>query len=412
MKKSKQKLSPVVRFFCISAGAYMPVLEECQSQVTKYFAMGVILWITAIMASLSGGYFLSSVFNEHGQNDSFSISIALFGTFWGLAIFSLDRYMVISMQPSLNFKRKLLQATPRVLLAICLALVVSKPLELRFFKKEIDAEIASLNQDKDKTSVATNATINDRKNQIEVLEKKIISIDSVVLVKENGVEKLKQDYYNEINGVRGGISTGTRGTGPESKRKRQLWDSGRQELITLRGNSLMQKTTTEKKIGEFKDEIINIESQVLQSNDSNNGPLMQIKALHSIIDKEAPLRAADFILSLIFILFEVAPIIVKMSFKEGLYEEALKDYEGKEKKKLMKQVEFEKYEIEIQFKSKKSKLNRYIIRSEMASSTITKEDKKQDSKVIKRMKRINLSKLKNDKFVKKQYKKIIKVLNT
>ena len=55
-----------------------------------------------------------------------------------LLIFNLDRFIVSTIKKRNNFLDELLKATPRLILAVIIAVVISKPLELKIFEKEIN----------------------------------------------------------------------------------------------------------------------------------------------------------------------------------------------------------------------------------------------------------------------------------
>jgi hypothetical protein len=62
-------------------------------------------------------------------------------------IFNLDRYIVLSMKSFGKWWRDWLVALPRIALAVLLALVISKPLEMKIFEKEIKAELVMMEQE-------------------------------------------------------------------------------------------------------------------------------------------------------------------------------------------------------------------------------------------------------------------------
>ena len=70
-----------------------------------------------------------------------------FGLFWGALIFNLDRYIVstfgVGDGKKTISKQELIEAAPRLLMAILLGFVIATPLELKLFEKEINAEIST-----------------------------------------------------------------------------------------------------------------------------------------------------------------------------------------------------------------------------------------------------------------------------
>ncbi|NNE54798.1 MAG: DUF4407 domain-containing protein, partial [Flavobacteriales bacterium] len=101
---------------------------------------GGTVFFTAVLAFLAAAYALFTVF------DSVTFAI-VFGLIWGFMIFNLDRYIVGSMKNRGSFWRDLVVALPRVGLAVIIAVVISKPLEMRLFQKEIDSELITMEQE-------------------------------------------------------------------------------------------------------------------------------------------------------------------------------------------------------------------------------------------------------------------------
>jgi hypothetical protein len=129
-------------FLWTCAGVNKKVLRQCHCDYAKYAGIGGTILFTALMASLSGGYALSFVFNNG------TVAIA-FGIFWGLLIFNLDRFIVNTMYSDGKHTiswAELKSGLPRIIMAIFLGVVISTPLELKIFEDAIDIQIE---QDKD-----------------------------------------------------------------------------------------------------------------------------------------------------------------------------------------------------------------------------------------------------------------------
>ena len=67
--------------------------------------------------------------------------ITLKGIFWGGLVFNLDRFLVSTMKKSKGRLKEVIQIFPRLLLAIFLAIVISKPLELKIFEQEVNEKL-------------------------------------------------------------------------------------------------------------------------------------------------------------------------------------------------------------------------------------------------------------------------------
>ena len=77
-------------FFWLCSGVNRKVVRQCPTEYAKYAGIGGTIFFTACMAALSGGYAISTVF------DNTKVSI-FFGIFWGFLIFNLDRLIVNTM---------------------------------------------------------------------------------------------------------------------------------------------------------------------------------------------------------------------------------------------------------------------------------------------------------------------------
>lgn len=124
----------VRNFFWFCAGVNRRLLLECDTEFSKYFAIGATVFFTACFAAVSGAYALFFVFS--GSSYAIWASIC-FGILWGMTIFNIDRYLVISIKKENKPGKELITALPRILLAIMIGIVIARPLELKIFDKEI-----------------------------------------------------------------------------------------------------------------------------------------------------------------------------------------------------------------------------------------------------------------------------------
>ena len=73
------------------AGAYQKLLKDCPSEQTKYAGLGGVILATAVLAALSAGYAIYSVFSN-------PVWACAFALVWGLIIFNFDRFLVATMR--------------------------------------------------------------------------------------------------------------------------------------------------------------------------------------------------------------------------------------------------------------------------------------------------------------------------
>ena len=129
-----EKISGVKRFFFACAGSYMKILEACPSEHTKYVGIGATIFLTACLAVISGSFAIYSLI----QN---KIVAVLFGILWGAMIFNLDRYIVSSVRKEGKGWNELGLAMPRLILAILISVVITKPIEVELFNNQISSEM-------------------------------------------------------------------------------------------------------------------------------------------------------------------------------------------------------------------------------------------------------------------------------
>ena len=137
-------------FLWICSGADRKVLRQCPTDYAKYAGIGGTILFTALMAMLSGGYALYSVFDN-------GYTALGFGFFWGLLIFNLDRFIVNTMysdgKVTISWK-ELTSGLPRIIMAIFLGIVISTPLELKIFEDEISVTIDEMKSERLKSYTA------------------------------------------------------------------------------------------------------------------------------------------------------------------------------------------------------------------------------------------------------------------
>ena len=105
-------------FFIICSGADTDILEDCSiGEQNKYAGIGATVFFTAVMAFIAASYALYTVFDN-------LYSAILFGLIWGLLIFNLDRYIVSTIKKTGNVIDELIQASPRIVLAVIIAGVI------------------------------------------------------------------------------------------------------------------------------------------------------------------------------------------------------------------------------------------------------------------------------------------------
>ena len=132
----------ISNFFLRCSGASVDIISKCpEFERIKYASIGVTIFFTSVLAFISSFYGLSQIF------DSYIIVFPL-AVFWGLIIFNLDRYIVQSLRAGDSKYQNLVISFPRLILAILVAIIISKPLEVKLFEDEINAYLVQENIDR------------------------------------------------------------------------------------------------------------------------------------------------------------------------------------------------------------------------------------------------------------------------
>ena len=309
-------------FFLTCSGVDINLINKCSNgEQNKYVGIGATVFFTAVMATIAGSYALYTVFDN-------LYTAIFFGIIWGLLIFNLDRFIVSTIKKSDSKFKELLQAAPRIVLAIIIAVVISKPLELKLFEKEINqvllAEKNQMTLD-NKTQIAQQFTpeIANINSEINILKQEIV-------LKENETNALYEIYISEAEGTKG---TKKLGKGPVYEEKRAKHDAS---LLTL--NQL--KKENQEKIKEKETAIVTLQveqklaetkSQTIISN--FDGLMARINALG-----ELPWLTSFFIF-LLFLCIETSPIIAKLLASKGEYDFKLEEKESAIKTWVLQQVQ-------------------------------------------------------------------------
>lgn len=307
------KVNAITRFFWMCSGASAPILKKCPSESNKYVGIGATVLFTGLFASVSGAYALFTVFKS-------AWAPVAFGVLWGAMIFNLDRYIVSSMKKDGRIWAELRLAMPRLLMAIMLAIVISKPLELRIFQREIDEELVFMSQ----------ALFKDQEDRvkarfqtkIDILNLEIDKMNAQVDAKAKIRDSLALEARQEADGSGG---SGHRSMGPIYKAKKDDADKADEELkrLVARLQPIIEKK---------QKMLVDTEKELQKStqglaHEGYDGLAARIGALESASAKSVPVGVANWFIFMLFIAIETAPLFVKLLSSRGPYDDMLKAHE-------------------------------------------------------------------------------------
>ncbi len=364
------------RFFWWCAGTNIDVLEKCPTDHSKYFGVGGTIVFTALMASFAGGYAFFTAFK--------STPLAFgFGVFWGLLIFNLDRYIVSTIGKgdgtSKITKEEWKIAAPRLIMAVLLGFVIATPLELKIFETEIQTVVERLKIDKaeelksrdisfnaefdntktELTLVETNLTeLTNNKKQLsdnagqffedkkKDLQKDLTSKISELNVLENKVSTLHSSY---IGAIKDSLSTNVINN-RKSLRDQEIVkrDKLRNERIKIeneikelndnKGTAILQeqqkidkqisilvnqKETLLDRVSELSKTRTNKRENYDNKVENYDGFAAHLEAMSILTSEKSAIFWAKWLITLLFIFIEIAPVLFKLMTDAGPYDDIM-----------------------------------------------------------------------------------------
>ncbi|MEO5683310.1 MAG: DUF4407 domain-containing protein [Chitinophagaceae bacterium] len=294
------------------AGAHQQLLKQFPSEHTKYSGLGGVILATFVLAALSAGYAIYSVFGNIGWTIAFAL-------IWGLIIFNFDRFLVSTMRKyGVSSKKQFWMAVPRIVLALLIGITIARPLELKIFEKEIDTKVAQNMHHK----VLVNDSLLQRENQLQIQAAEVERnrLLSRKLSMEDTLHRLQQAYVQEADGTGG---SGQRGIENLTRLKMNaflgLQQQSAPEIKQLEAGVLEQDSIINAARAGLEDKRRQYETTVK----SNVGFLERNKALSDLSAEESSVQWTSLMLSLLIILIEIGPILSKLIMQVGPYDIAL-----------------------------------------------------------------------------------------
>lgn len=328
--------SRIMRMFWKAAGADRYILERSTySDKIKYLCLGGIILATGLMAALAGGYAFYTIFEPRGSAiNSFQtaknivgtydqvdgptmVKTVLFGIFWGLIIFNIDRFIVTSTgkgDGTENItKKELVGALPRLIMGAVIALTISKPVEIRMFKTEIDLKLHERQMEQQQAYKAKTDSLFDSElaNKDKDLEKFQKDLDAKI-ARHTDLEK---QYIDEARTIT---------VGPRALAVKAQMEIVAGEISNLQSNPDYLRIKKEKDdIAKRREAALDNSEKVASGLD---GLLERIKIAHEISG-----WVISLFITLLFMVIELTPIFFKLMLIKSPY-----DYMEENVKELIK----------------------------------------------------------------------------
>jgi hypothetical protein len=313
------KINWFQKFLMVCSGGNIHILRKTPSEWNKFAGIGGIVLFTAVFATLSAGYAMYTVFDD--------IWTAIgFGVLWGLMIFNLDRYIVSSIKKTGTWWNQILMSIPRLILATFLGIIISKPLELKIFEKEVNKQLNTIIQrNKKQLQGEMNGRILQQSGPFET-EKKQIS-DKIANYQKS-YDSASVELEKEILGKQSGLTSGKEGFGSNAKRKQELKEQRRQDLESYQKQVASRMEYLDKEISKVYTNLETERKSTDTFEDKFNGFAARLQALDELGKNSAIIGlAASFIMGL-FICLEISPVLVKLISHVGPYDYLLEKTEN------------------------------------------------------------------------------------
>lgn len=330
-----------MRFLWKAAGGDRYLLERATySDQVKYMCLGGIVFATGAMAGLAGGYAFYTIFapksadvldktktlvsnTSYIPTDMHSVLLAtLFGIIWGLIIFNIDRFIVTSTGKGDGTEAitwdELKGAFPRMIMGAIIALTISKPVEIRMFKTEIDLAVQK-QQEKEKEAGIMQANINYERKVADA-KKRMGKLQEDIATREAAIRETRDEISKEITGKnQNGAAYGPRAAALEH------------QVIELEGQLKEFKASPEylsamadmKRLDKEKErDIANAEKKAA----TLDGLLIRIQKAHEIAGPWISL-----FITLLFLAIELTPVFFKLMLTKTPY-----DYMAENRDELIK----------------------------------------------------------------------------
>jgi hypothetical protein len=334
------KASWIMKLFWKAAGGDSYILKQATySDQVKYFCLGGIVVATAIMAGLSGGYAFYTIFKPsygdvldgyvlaNGSANGFveptyietALISLLFGLVWGLIIYNIDRFIVTSTGKGDGTEAitwgELKGSLPRIIMGCIIAISISKPLEIRILKGEIDTRL-QIKQEQLKDEQTVNIE-NKYSNRILEKNEKIAEYQKPIDKAEVAYSNAVAAFDSELAERPGGTSSGY---GPDAKAKEAVMNTMNGKLISITKSMAPLIADLNNDISKYVDDKNTEISNIDKSVSGLDGLAERI----TLAEEHYP--AVSWFLTLLFLAIELTPIFFKLMLIKSPYDYLSENY--------------------------------------------------------------------------------------
>ena len=352
------------------SGADPEILKRASTDRAKYVGIGGAVLTTAGLATISMFFAMTTAMGAPVW------AALLLSVVWFLVILNLDRWLVVSLQRGDRKWHTLLLAVPRVVMALLFGVIISTPLVLQVFDREIEVAVKELQAEASREfqQELTNGPDGRRIKELEAQEARLlaqragnglVNPEDDPEIKQLRVRRaeLEKEYRDnddkaacELTGDRCQGTSGRSGDGPRyrkfAKRRddarramtqidRQIADKAKALRTEAQQNRELLRTQAAQALPGVQSELKTLRDrqqerrEVFEKRNSDNGGLLtRLKALDKASEGESQLMWARLLLWLFITVLECLPIIVKvlqLFGPPGAYDDAVAKLRAKDK---------------------------------------------------------------------------------
>ena len=332
------------------SGADPEVLTRFHGDRAKYTTLGTVILVTGGLAGVSMWFALHTALRLN------VLAAVPFALAWSVAIISIDRMLVVSLQRTKNRGHYALLALPRILLALLLGFVISTPITLQIFGPEIDKQIQVIHLQNSQAFYNQQAA-QGIGEQITDVEGKIQHAQNIISASAQDPtlaalnkkytadqQKAKTDYQEwqcQLYGGPGcppgkGVLAETMQAAYNADVANETADSANIQAEAQQNNSRSKAAVVQATadLAKYNSRLKSLQAEqnaqdaaFNTKNADDTGLLIRLQALDELTTGNFNLQAARWLLFLLFATFELLPILTKIFQNlgdESAYEKGLK----------------------------------------------------------------------------------------
>lgn len=303
-----QEVSGWDRFLWWLSAADANIMKDCGPDRFRYSVIGYTVLATWIFATLSWGYFFSTLFED-------AVIVVPAAAFFGFVILTIDRGLIAGLNN--GGSGRLFYLIIRLVLALTIGFFLSQPIVLMLFQKDVDSHLPIIKEKK--TQAFTQQVQQQNAVNLNQAKAEVDRIRNTQKAKEQEIVDLKNGYIKETDGTGG---SGKVGESSIARVKKTAYLKAEDDLLTwkrenqpLLDSALAKQNRVETDIN---GQIARFETGL------SDGFLTRVETLDDLMLTHPPVKYRYRLVIVLIMLIELMPLLTKLMMRSGLYEERLR----------------------------------------------------------------------------------------